>query len=121
MIIKSHGFEETVILKVREYAEGGSLCPYLFCTDWEPYGPLTRNLGVKVPPFCGYLDVNNLTNAQEFVREYGLGEPYLDPRTNLLVYGRSGFVTYPLYKFYPEKLKEHDPDGYEEYMAHLAM
>lgn len=47
-----------------------------------------------------FVDTNNCPWAEDFIKEYGLGEP-----TGYR--GASGFCTYPLYKFNLEKIMEY--------------
>lgn len=79
----------------------------------EPYGDLTVNLGMKTPDYCGFVDVNNMGNAEKFIKENELGE-----FTGIAV--KSGYVDYPLYQFSPEKLKELCPDGIAMYEANIG-
>ena len=58
----------------------------------ELYADLTVNLDIPLPPDQAYVDVNNFTQAEVFIKERNLGEP-------LGIYGRSGFCKYPLYSF----------------------
>ncbi|MBR1744150.1 MAG: DUF4313 domain-containing protein [Lachnospiraceae bacterium] len=79
----------------------------------EPYGDLTVNLADKAPDYCGYVDVNNMPELEQFIQENELGE-----FTGLTQ--RSGFVEYPLYLFDVEKLRELCPDGIAEYEANIG-
>ena len=74
----------------------------------EPYGDLTVNLMGKCPDYCGYVDINNMPELEEFIEKHELGE-----FTGLT--GKSGFCTYPLYLFNVDKLREYCPDGMEMY------
>lgn len=80
---------------------------------------LTVNLGSEIgndtimPLGCGFVDVNNHADAEELIRENGLGEPYM--RFSEPVAVKSGFVEYPLYRFNTEKLKELDAVGFARY------
>ncbi len=56
----------------------------------EPFGDVTVNIDAPAPDYCGYLDTNNLSNVENFIRENDLGE-----FTGLT--GRSGYCEYPLY------------------------
>ena len=71
----------------------GRLAILLMGTDGEPFADLTVNLvDEPCPSGCAYLDTNNFPQGEEFVRKNRLAE-----FTGM--YGRSGFCTYPLYKF----------------------
>lgn len=74
----------------------------------EPYGNLTVNIDAPTPNYCGYLDTNNLSNAEKFVVDNGLGE-----FTGLT--GRSGYCEYPLYLFNVDKLRELCPEQMAAY------
>ena len=72
------------------------------------FGDVTVNI-TKMQPFMACIDVNN--NGEkivDFLVENGFGEPA----------GRSlpsGFCMYPVFRFNPEKLREADPRGFEQY------
>ena len=74
----------------------------------EPFGSLTVNIDAPAPNYCGYLDTNNLSNAEKFVVDNDLGE-----FTGLM--GRSGFCEYPLYLFNVDKLRELCPEQMAAY------
>lgn len=98
MKIKGYSQEYEVKVNKVTYDSNGNLAVVLDCYDeefkcWEPYGNLTVNLQEKLPDNYGYIDVNNIPNAEEFIEENHLGEFTGE-------YGFSGFCCYPLYKFY---------------------
>ena len=35
----------------------------------EPFGDVTVNIDAPAPDYCGYLDINNLSNVENFIRE----------------------------------------------------
>ena len=35
----------------------------------EPFGDVTVNIDAPAPDYCGYLDTNNLSNVENFIRE----------------------------------------------------
>lgn len=74
----------------------------------EPYGVVTVNLSEEVPPYCAYVDVNNMPELENFLRENRIAE-------FIGLEKQSGFCTYPLYLFYPERLRELCPEGMERY------
>ena len=74
----------------------------------EPFGSLTVNIDAPAPNYCGYLDTNNLSNAEKFVADNDLGE-----FTGLT--GRSGYCEYPLYLFNVDKLRELCPEQMAAY------
>lgn len=74
----------------------------------EPFGDVTVNIDAPAPDYCGYLDTNNLSNVENFIRENDLGE-----FTGLT--GRSGYCEYPLYLFNVDKLRELCPEQMAAY------
>lgn len=74
----------------------------------EPYADLTVNFEGKVPDYYGYVDTNNLPEAETFIKENKLG-------TFTGMVKQSGFCTYPLYQFDKERLKELCPSGMDMY------
>lgn len=99
-----------VKLEINSYLNNQNL--YIRLTDVsemgpEPYGDITVNLE-KVPAYCGYVDMNNMPELEEFIRDNDLGE-----FTGLTK--RSGFCEYPLYMFNVVKLRELCPDGMQAY------
>ena len=91
MRIDFFGKPYDVTPNVTKYMDG-NLAIQLICTNGEPFGNLTVNLGEMLPPNMAYVDVNNMPDAERFIKEYNLGEPIGTTR-------RSGYCTYPLYKF----------------------
>lgn len=77
----------------------------------EEFGTLTVNAGQRNQHYQA-LDTNNLPGGLEFVLKHGLGR-----KTGIEV--RSGFCSYPVVEFFPEKLREMDPEGYERWQEHL--
>ena len=74
----------------------------------EPFADLTVNISAPCPDYCGYVDINNCPELEGFIEKHGLGE-----FTGLM--GNSGFCSYPLYLFDPEKLREVAPEGMENF------
>ena len=97
--------KEVVYLSISQYGNGNiyvGLAPN-FCD-------ITVNLCYLDEPYTGYIDVNNVKELPEFLRKYGIAE---DTGKTM----QSGFVTYPLYKFNREKLREYNSNElriYEE-------
>ena len=96
MKVRSWGTEYEVNVNFTKYTDG-NLTITMDCLDeefncWMPFARLTVNLGGRMKPGYAYLDVNNCPWAEEFVAEYGLGEPTGDVCA-------SGLCVYPLYKF----------------------
>lgn len=94
-----YGGDSEIQLEVQQYANNGRIAIFMLTNEEgypEHYGSLTVNIDAPAPAYCGYLDTNNLSNAEKFVTENGLGE-----FTGLT--GRSGFCVFPLYLFNAEK------------------
>ena len=72
----------------------------------EPFADLMVNISAPCPDYCGYVDTNNCPELEAFIEKHGLGE-----FTELM--GGSGFCSYPLYLFHPEKLREAAPEDME--------
>lgn len=72
----------------------------------EHFADLTVNISAPCPDYCGYVDTNNCPELEGFIEKHGLGE-----FTGLM--GGSGFCSYPLYLFNPEKLCEAAPEDME--------
>ena len=98
----SWGTEYKIKLGLDNYSSNDNLAIVMYCWDeelkfWDNFATLTVNLE-PVDEDCGYLDVNNLKEAEDWVRENKLGEPTGRVR-------QSGYVTYPLYKFDLQRIK----------------
>ena len=74
----------------------------------EPFADLTVNIDAPCPDYCGYVDINNCPELEDFIVQHGLGE-----FTGLV--GSSGFCSYPLYMFNVEKLREAAPESMEQF------
>lgn len=74
----------------------------------EPYGDVTVNLAGPVPPYCAYVDTNNMPELENFLVENKLAE-----FTGLE--HDCGFCSYPLYMFNAERLRGLCPDGMAAY------
>lgn len=100
MKVNSYGHDYEVEVNFTKYADGNLAVTMDYFDDeflcWMPFARLTVNLGGRMKPGYAYLDVNNCPWAEEFVAEYGLGEPTGDICA-------SGYCVYPLYKFDMEK------------------
>ena len=88
---------EVEVIKTRYHVNGNFAITLNYYDDefqcWMPYENLTVNLDEKLPDNYGYVDINNIPSAEEFINENHLGE-------STGKYGFSGFCRYPLYKFY---------------------
>lgn len=106
-----YGGDTEVKLEILPYLNNGRLGISLVGFEDgmpEPYGNLTVNIDAPTPDYCGYLDTNNLSNAEKFVVDNDLGE-----FTGLT--GRSGYCEYPLYLFNVDKLRELCPEQMAAY------
>lgn len=74
----------------------------------EPYGNMTVNLGLKIPPYCAFVDTNNMPEAEDFLIDNRLAS-----FTGLVQ--ESGYCTYPLYRFNVERLRQLCPSGMAAY------
>ena len=105
------GTVENLELHINSYADNQSLFMELINMDGEypePYGNITVNLGGDIPDYCAFVDTNNMPEMEQFIVENELGIFTELARP-------SGFCTYPLYWFNPDKLRELCPDGLAAY------
>ncbi len=105
------GTTENVTLTVNTYVDNNSL--YVGMTTAgdgfpEPYGDITVNLLTSVPPYCAFVDTNNMPELEDFLVKNGIAE-----FTGLMQ--QSGYCTYPLYLFDAEKMRGLCPDGMAAY------
>lgn len=105
------GTTENVTLTVNTYVDNNSL--YVGMTTVEdgfpePYGDVTVNLLTSVPPYCAFVDTNNMPELEDFLVKNGIAE-----FTGLMQ--RSGYCSYPLYLFSGEKMRGLCPDGMAAY------
>lgn len=102
-----------VQLEVNSYLNNG--CLYIgLIADSEPYGDVTVNLPERAPDYCGYIDINNMPELEQFIQENDLAE-----FTGFM--GFSGFCQYPLYLFNVDKLRELCPDGMAVYEKSIGI
>lgn len=76
----------------------------------EPWNTLTVNLTWQCEKDCAFIDTNN--NGKEILIWLKKHELAASNRQEL----KSGFCTYPEYRFQEALLREIDPDGYEAYL-----
>ena len=105
------GTTENVTLTVNTYMDNNSL--YVGMTTMgdgfpEPYGDVTVNLLVSVPPYCAFVDTNNMPELEDFLVKNKIAE-----FTGLTQ--KSGYCSYPLYLFNAEKMRGLCPDGMAAY------
>lgn len=105
------GNKENVSLEVSAYADNNSLCVRMTAMPYgvpEYYGDMTVNLIVSVPPYCAFVDTNNMPELEKFLVENKVAE-----FTGLEQ--RSGHYSYPLYLFDAERMRRLCPDGMAAY------
>ena len=100
------GTTENVTLTVNTYVDNNSL--YVGMTTMEdgfpePYGDVTVNLLSSVPPYCAFVDTNNMPELEDFLVKNKIAE-------FTGIEQRSGYCSYPLYLFDAEKMREFCPD-----------
>lgn len=101
-IVNFLGEEKEVYLRLAQYQNTGGLYIGLLentSDGFEPYADLTVNLGYAYGDELAFVDVNNLTNACQFIESNKLGE-------SMGFSEQSGFVSYPLYVFDRQRLEE---------------
>ena len=106
LVYKSFDTDYKLKLQLLTY-DDGQLALNALCYDeelnfWDVFGTLTINLNYTnddpAPENCGYLDVNNIPDIEDWIKENDLGEPTGKKK-------QSGFCTYPLYKFNIQRIK----------------
>lgn len=116
-LLTQWGSTEKVQLEINNYLNNNGLYLGLMGKvndNYEPYGDVSFNLGVKAPDYCAYVDLNNMPELVKFIEENDLGE-----FTGLTQ--RSGFCEYPLYMFHVDKLRELCPEGMATYEANIGI
>lgn len=81
---------------------------------WTPWNVLTVNLGFPLEKNIAYIDTNN--NGDTILAWITRNKLAVSTGKR----ARSGFCSYPQYKFREAALREIDPDGYERYLANHA-
>ena len=115
--LKKYGKVYSISLEVNSYIDGNLAIQMYSWEDGypEPWDLLTVNLDGMREKDCAFIDTNH--NGQEilaWIIRYGLAVP-----TGR--YGRSGFCSYPEYRFKETVLREIDPDGYADYIKSAAV
>lgn len=113
LYILEDGTAVEVGLNIQQYMNGNLCIELIFDGDGcqEQFAKLTVNSCESVPEYYGYLDTNNVENAEKFVNENGLGEftGYTMQR---------GYCEYPLYKFYAPVIRGLCPEQAKIYEQH---
>lgn len=105
------GNTQNVTLEVNAYVDNNSLYVGLTAMPYgvpEYYGDMTVNLLESVPPYCAFVDTNNMPELEDFLVKNGIAE-----FTGLMQ--KSGYCSYPLYLFDVEKMRKLCPDGMATY------
>lgn len=69
--------ETQVTLDIQQYMNNKSMYIGLMCREdgcEEPFGDVTVNLSFEAPDYCGYLNVNDMPDIEQFITDNGLGE-----------------------------------------------
>lgn len=93
--INSYGKTYNVRIERKAYAYNNTLALSLIAESGEPFCNLTVNLTESTiwgDDKTAFVDTNNCPWAEQFIEENGLGYP-------MGYVARSGFCTYPLYRF----------------------
>ena len=81
------------------YANNGTLALSIYYHK-ELFSVPTKNLGVTPGPEYQYIDTNNYPWLPDFIEKTGIGEPWK------FMVARSGFCTYPMYKFKIDNIED---------------
>lgn len=106
--IEFYGKKYKVCFYVCTYTANGNIAIELHTDKGEPFADVTVNLGFLAPGY-GYLDVNQLSDVEKIMQEHGFGHPEGTRR-------QSGYVSYPLYEFHLDKMKEYIHPASEYFM-----
>ena len=114
LIIKDFSWEDKeVVMEITSYSNNNQLAILLYEKETGEY---YCDLSVNVTDFWDEVkcwdyiavDVNNCPNAEEFIQRNELWE--------LVDYVHSWFVSYPVYRMYPNMLSMYNFDEYNEYL-----
>lgn len=95
-------------LEIASYMNNNRMYIGLIDENGKHFADMTVNIDSPCPDYCGYIDINNCPELEDFIEKHGLGE-----FTGLM--GQSGFCSYPLYLFNVEKLREAAPESMEHF------
>ncbi|WP_148509878.1 DUF4313 domain-containing protein [Hungatella hathewayi] len=109
---EKYGRIHPIQLQVVAYLDGNLAIEMITWEDGcpEPWNTLTVNLSGQRQKNCAFIDTNN--NGEDilsWIIRHGLAVP----TGNM---ARSGFCTYPEYRFREDRLRDIDPEGYESYL-----
>ena len=113
--LEKYGMTRPIQLQVASYMNGNLAIEMVTWEDGcpEPWNTLTVNLMWPCEKDCAFIDTNN--NGKEILK--WLKKHELAAPTGMEL--RSGYCTYPEYRFQEALLREIDPDGYEAYLQVL--
>lgn len=109
---EKYGQIHSIQLQVAAYLDGNLAIEMIVWEDGgpEPWNTLTVNLPGQRQKDCAFIDTNN--NGEDvlsWIILHGLAVP----TGNM---ARSGFFTYPEYRFRENRLRDIDPEGYKDYL-----
>ena len=99
--LKAFGETYNVRIERNAYVSGDTLALSLITDKGEPFCDLTVNLMDSIvwgDDKTAFVDTNNCPWAESFIQDNGLGYP-------MGIIGRSGYCSYPLYRFDLEKME----------------
>ena len=93
------GYVDDCVLNVAGYANNGHIALSIVSLSEGPYAPITVNIdGIEAfGKNCSCVDTNNFPEVVDVIKDLGIGEPV---GVNL----KSGFCSYPVYKFDIDKI-----------------
>jgi hypothetical protein len=94
--LKAYGETYNLHTNISHYSDNGNLAICIDAENEGPFATLTVNIDPLPAPLAA-VDTNNCSWAEEFIEKYELGT-----FTGMTL--RSGFCTYPVYKFDLDKL-----------------
>lgn len=107
MNIKDFEWKEVaVILKVSSYVADWMIAIQLYTKDWEYYSDLSRYITKFKYQNYMAVDINNLPNAEEFIKKYNLWKKVDD------IF--AWFVVYPVYEMNLNELCKRDDEWVKE-------
>lgn len=108
---EKYGTVHPMQLQITSYLDGNLAIQMVTWAEGypEPWASLTVNLDGVRGRDCAFIDTNGDPDFPVWLIRNGLAIP-----TGITQ--RSGFCEYPEYRFRADRLREFDPDGYEEYI-----
>ena len=104
--LKAYGKTFEVVPFRTHYMSNNTLAVALETMDEGMFADMTVNIAesdTMASKDTAFVDTNNCAWAEEFIKENNLGEP-----TGYI--GRSGFCSYPLYRFNLDKMESYEMD-----------